>query len=283
MSQVSPTPPNGDKRIVVYVAPTSPANQFAAKVLVALDSRQLQHYLVYVPLRPSKRKLSSGRTMVPECQIGASVVADSEAILRHLDEHLGTDFFPNELAGELSRRATDGVLPWSARWHYILHAPTYARTTRVELARGLPACLCCLRGVVIDKALAKMRVEFREPCAKALGLELSALADEAEVRAKLSAELHFFQSQLKSPDQPYLVPGTTRPTAADCSAYTAIERLVSTMGDNPQVQKPALTADDELLAAGGPLARLWKWHREMRAKHPIRWRGKRLPAQATAS
>ena len=48
--------------------------------------------------------------MVPECTVGEAVVVDSEVILRYFDEQFNTAFFPNELAGELSCRASDGVL-----------------------------------------------------------------------------------------------------------------------------------------------------------------------------
>ena len=99
-----------DSSVVVYLSPGSPAAHFAAKVVVALDAYSIKHYCNFVDLLPAKRKLPSGGTVVPEIVIGDTIVSDSEAILHSLETTFGLALFPNERAGELSQRASDGIL-----------------------------------------------------------------------------------------------------------------------------------------------------------------------------
>lgn len=82
-------------------------------------------------------------------------------------------------------------------------------------------------------------------------------------------ELEYFQSLLKSESQPYLLAGTSEPTAIDFSVYVMVERLVGGIGD-----ANVLPSMLELLELP-ELERCWKWHAVMVEKHPIKFKGKR--------
>ena len=148
-------------RIVVYAAPASPAAHFSAKVLVALDAYGIKHSVSFVHVVPEKRKLPSGGTVVPEVDFGSSigVVGDSETILRTLDEKFGAALFPSELAGELSRRASDGILLACALYYNLVHEPTYKKTTHAHVEAMIPWFFCCFRGLMAEKALGPFRTK----------------------------------------------------------------------------------------------------------------------------
>ena len=61
------------------------------------------------------------------------------------------------------------------------------------------------------------------------------------------------------------------PTAADCSVYAQLERLVGTMGDAKVPASVPGLLDDVRLGA------IKKWREMMVEKHPIRYGGKRAP------
>ena len=204
-------------------------------------------------------------------------VIDSEIILRYFDEHFGTDFFPVEAAGELSRRASDGTLAGMVLYYNWVHEPTYRCSMQALFAGLLPAWCCVgpyLRGLFVDALVASRRRNFRRKAAEQIGLpDDGALEDEPAMRMRLLAELDFFQGQLTSNDgQKYLLAGT-RPSAADFSAFVMIERLVGTVGDaGVPCALPELVATSE-----ATLGRLWAWHKMMQEEHPIRFKGKRPP------
>ena len=125
--------------------------------------------------------------------------------------------------------------------------------------------------MVADSALAPFRERNRAKALKLLALGESPA--EPDVRERLLCELEFFQSHLETEEQPYLLPGSSRPSAADISLYVLVERIVGTMGDVPlPAPLPELPAEEE-----ARLGRLWKWHQRMRAAHPIVYKGKRVP------
>jgi glutathione S-transferase len=260
-AEVSP-----DDDVVVYVMPGS---QYSAKVLAALDSRNIAHHVIFVSIRAEQRKLPSGGKMVPECTVGEEVIVDSEVILRYFDEHFDTAFFPTPLAGELLRRASDGVLGGAVLYYNWVYGPSYTRSMRAQGQGNAPAILCCFKGMAIDFMTASHRQKFRLEAATKMGVGDADLEDEPEIYSMLVAELEFFQQHLDRGK--YLVPGAA-PTAADFSAYAMLERLVGQTGDADVLPSiPELLNEEKL-------ERLWEWHRMMREEHPIRFKGKRLPA-----
>ena len=89
-------------------------------------------------------------------------------------------------------------------------------------------------------------------------LKLLALGEspaEPDVRERLLCELEFFQSHLETEEQPYLLPGSSRPSAADISLYVLVERIVGTMGDVPLPCAAAGAAGRGRSAASGSCTR----------------------------
>lgn len=261
--------------ITIY---TFSGSQYSAKVLTALDANQIPHYVTFVSLAPSSRKLPSGGKLVPEMVVGEGseqvIIPDSEAILRWLDAHRGTRLFPSEQAAAISKRASDGVLAGAVIYYNWVHTPTYRTTMRAIAVskRGLPAWICVGRGLITDYATSKQRATFATLAAKQLGgISDEAMRDEPAVRRMLVAELAELQSTLHTDAQPYLLPGDA-PTAADFAVFGQLERIVGDMGD---AQIPCSLPE---LLSQEPLARLRAWHQGMRQRHPIRFKGKRPPA-----
>jgi len=260
--------------ITIY---TFSGSQYSAKVLTALDAMKIPHYVTFVSLAPSKRKLPSGGKLVPEMVVGEGservIVPDSEAILRWLDAHRGTRLYPSEQASAISKRASDGVLAGAVIYYNWVHTPTY-RTTMRALAvskRGLPGWICVGRGLLTDYVTSKQRATFATLAAKQLGgLSDEAMRDEPAVRRMLVAELVELQKTLQTDAQPYLLPGDA-PTAADFAVFGQLDRIVGDMGDAEIPCSLPELLDQE------PLARLRAWHQGMRQRHPIRFKGKRAP------
>lgn len=256
---------------------TFSGSQYSAKVLTALDAMKIPHYVTFVSLAPSKRKLPSGGKLVPEMVVGEGservIVPDSEAILRWLDAHRGTRLFPSEDAAAISKRASDSVLAGAVIYYNWVHTPTY-RTTMRALAvskRGLPGWICVGRGLLTDYVTSKQRATFATLAAKQLGgLSEEAMRDEPAVRRMLVAELVELQKTLQTDAQPYLLPGDA-PTAADFAVFGQLDRIVGDMGDAEIPCSLPELLDQE------PLARLRAWHQGMRQRHPIRFKGKRAP------
>lgn len=263
--------------ITIY---TMPGSQYSAKVLVALDSRSIEHYCSFVDFDPRTRKLPSGGTKVPEMTVGEGegrlIVPDSEAILHWLDDHRDTKFFPSELASDLSVRASDGILAGAVHYYNWVDPKGYARSMRESVKKQLPNFMCFFRDSIADYLATKARNDFRAKCAEEMGLEDSDLNDEGKIQKLLLEELAFFQSHLKSPpdEQPYLLPGS-KPTAVDCSVYGQLQRLTGNMGDTDI--PPCFP---ELEKENPQLGRFWEWHNVMKKKHPIQFKGKRVPKKA---
>merc|ERR1712176_1606871 len=118
------------------------------------------------------------------------------------------------------------------------------------------------------------RKAFRVKACELLDMDPENMPSEVKMYDLLVQELLLYQAQLQSEQQVYLIVGTDSLTAADAAVYCQLERLVGEVGD---VCIPC--ALPELLDEGR-LARLWKWHSEMLAQHPIRFKGKRAPQKA---
>lgn len=254
--------------LIIYVVPGS---QFSGKVLAALDACGVHHYAEFVSLQPSKRKLPSGGTLVPELKCGEHAVPDSEEILKWVDKHRGTRLFPSAEAGELSRRASSGRLAGLVLYYNWIDPEGYAKTMRRSIGDALPGCVPC-KGLLADFLTKSKREEFRAEIVDMVGVTWDALdpENEAEMHGILVAELEFFQGKL-STGWEYL--GGTKPTAADFSVYAQVERLVGDMGDaNIPCSQPELLQERRL-------ERFWEWHRLMCQRHPIKFKGKRAPKE----
>jgi glutathione S-transferase len=257
----------------IYVLPGS---QYCAKVLAALDAEGIPHDVVSVAFDPKKRseELPSGGRKVPEMKVvvagggndQATVVLDSEGILRWFDDNRGTKFFPDVAAGELSTRAGDGILAGCVLYYNWVNSEGYSRSVRKSIKEQVLPQWLPFRGKVTDVAVKSERTKFRQEVVKILQVKEEQLASEPFVRQMLVTELAFFQSHLTSPDQPYLL--GDKPTAADFSVYAQLERLVGDTGD-AQVfcSLPDLLQTKEL-------DRLWLWYNGMRKEHPIHFHGK---------
>lgn len=252
-----------------------PGSQFTAKVLIALDSRAIPHYVSFVNPDPKQRKLPSGGTMVPEMQYNDEIVPDSDAILHFLDQHLNTGFMPADLPAceEVCRKASTIFAAYVLYYNWI-HEESYRRSMARSFDRYIPSILCCGRGLMVDWMLSDARSTFKQQVASMLGLDPERLPTEAEMRERMIAELLSYQAELKTEQQPYLIASTDRVTAADAALYAQLERLV---GDEGDVQLPNALPD---LLNESRLSRLWAWHERMRSEHPIRFKGKRPPSSA---
>jgi len=293
MTSDDPTPPaakKGADEITIY---TLPGSQFTAKVLSALDARGIPHRALFVPIPVKARKaaLPGEGILVPQMVVAAAggdggetattrtVVTGSEDILIWFDDHgYEPKLFPVEEAGALSTRASDGILAGAA-WYFNWVDPAgYANSMRKALAMALaPAWLgAAVGGFVADLFARESKAKFRRLSQKALAVEEGDMADRAKIMGILTKELTYFQSFLKEDDQPYLLGGES--TAADFAIYAQVERLVGTMGDC-RVPCSVPELPDETTPE---LARFWQWYEGMKAKHPIRYKGKE-PLAAPAS
>ena len=152
-----------------------------------------------------------------------------------------------------SRAISPAVLPddtllGCALNYNLVFPPTYARSTHKYVANLLPSYLCCFTGMVADSALAPFRERNRAKALKLLALGESPA--EPDVRERLLCELEFVQSPLETEEQPALLPGSSRPSAADISLYVLVERIVGTMGDVPFAPLPELPAEEEARLGG---------------------------------
>lgn len=270
-----------DEPIVIYAMPGS---QFTAKVIVALDAFEVQHYVSFVPADPAQRKLPGGGRLVPLLQCGDDVVVpDSEAILHWLDEHRGTRCFAHWSASEESLRASEGVLSGAVLYYNWVNPEGYGRSMRAMFSRQVPWFVPIFRESIVDYAVAGKRAEYRTDIVQrmSIGPELLEPEHEPEIRARLLAELEHFQGLLEESGGPYLLGEAL--TAADCSVFAQVERLVGDMGDvGVACSLPGLKDDndeDDGSSGGGtaPLRKLWEWHGMMRERHPVRFKGKRRP------
>mmetsp|Transcript_52012 Transcript_52012/g.117304 ORF Transcript_52012/g.117304 Transcript_52012/m.117304 type:complete len:265 (-) Transcript_52012:143-937(-) len=247
-----------------------PGSQFSAKVIVALDSRNIPHYVQFVDPRPSKRKLPSGGTMVPEMQYDGDILPESDDILRYIDKKHNTGFFPNPQVAEACTRASTMLAAYVFYYNWV-QEEGYRRSMAAAMERYVPAFVCCFRQTAVDWLLGSTREEFKEKVAATLGLDPENYPEDETMYEMVVKELLHYQTFLKSEQQIYLIPGTTQLTAADAALYTQVERLVGDEGDAKLPSSlPALRSEQQL-------ARLWKWHTILRERHPIKFKGKRPP------
>lgn len=273
---------------VVY---SMPGSQFVFKVLAAIESRKnVEYYVESVSMnageRTKKINRKDGKSSVPVLKFVSSSdgkveeVCDSELILHWFDDNYKTNFFPPDTdASDLSVRASDKTLSAMVWYYNWVDYAGYSNSMKVGLTRFIPLGWM-LPNFVIDLLLSSTRNKFREMARKQLGnLDDAVLDDEKQMRAKLLEELEYFQSLLKDENQPYLIPGSSEPTAADFSVYAQVERLVGggkSVSDSP-VRPARLEFKTEVWKES--LARLWKWHDLMREKFPCHFRGKSPPKE----
>lgn len=253
-----------------------PGSQFSAKVIAALQSRDIQHYVEFVAADPQQRRLPSGGTMVPELLVDDTItVTDSEAILHWIDENLdNVRLFPNETIRHLSHRVSTGVLAGSVWYYNWVNPEGYQASMQSSLRKLLlPNWVPEIIGnFVIDVlALPSGMAKHKSLAAKAMNIEESQLDDESFVRNLLMKELEYIQSTLTIKAD-YLN-GEHQSTAADFSVYAQLGRLV---GDASDVEvSPSLP----LLKDETKFARLWQFHELMCKRFPVKFKGKRCPKE----
>ena len=122
------------------------------------------------------------------------------------------------------------------------------------------------------------RTKFREQAAKAIEVDPKELDNDDAMRKILVDELLFFQSLLKkdASQQPYLIEGTSQPTAADFSVYAQLERLVGD-GTSDVYVDPAIQSFKDESKEKDDINRLWEWYDHMRATCPVQFKGHRPP------
>jgi hypothetical protein len=168
-------------------------------------------------------------------------------------------------------RASDGLLGGAVLYYNWVFYESYARSMQATFDRhALPPLVFCFRKEFLDFFLQSERAKKRTESQSMMGEDVN-LDDEPTTRRVLIEELVYFQSLLKSESQPYLLAGTSEPTAVDFSVYVMVERLVGGMGDANVL--PSMPEFLELTE----LARFWKWHSAMVEKYPIKFKGKRKP------
>lgn len=265
--------------IIIYAIPSS---QFVFKVLAALQSRNIPHYVVFVPVADEKERrkvMPSGGSMSPEMKVGtgddAIVVSDSEKILHWLDEHYNAKLFPSPEASELSERASNQTLA-SMVWYYnAVNKKGYQKSIQTHIRKAVfPTYVPEFLGnAFVDYKSQAARRKERQKVLKSLpGANEALLEDEDAMYQKLLEELKFFQALLQRPDQKYLL-NTKEPTAADFSVYAQVARLMaggSNDSEIPACAPPALADDSSL-------DRLWQWYELMKSEVFVKFKGKRKP------
>lgn len=275
--------------ILIFVLPGS---QFTAKVLAALQQRKIDHYIAYVPFDEAKRRkfIPSGGLLVPEMQVGKlkenpTIVSDSELILHWIDENRQAGLYPFEQCSEISKRASDGKLAGLVFYYNWVQEKGFRASMLPTAKQTLPrTAQCIVPNFVFARALSSTRQKFRGKTLKAIGMDESdesILSQEDKMKQILIDELVFFQSLLQTDEQPYLIPQTTQPTAADFSVYAQLERLV---GEGTASDVTVYPACQELYEEQKEtLGRLWKWYQHMRKTCPVQFKGKRPPAELLSS
>ena len=262
-------------------------SQYVAKALVALDAHGIKHYVKRGKLGTGGLEdLPGGGKLVPVLTAGGDVVVpDSEAILRWAEKTRGANLYPTPQCAEWSERASDGFLPNAVLYYNWIEPEGYARSMRAKFASLVPWYAgggTCIAGYLVDWGTAKKRAEFAEkvlpelskhPDVGTLEGRADAVAKEHVIREALVKELAHFQSGLGANDAAGYLCGGDAPTAADCSVYAQLERLVGTMGDARVPASVPGLLDDTRLGA------IKKWREMMVERHPIRYGGKRAPTE----
>jgi len=255
-------------------------SQYVFKVLAAIQSKNIPHYVHAVPMSESERRkvIPSGGLLVPELQIGLgderTIIPDSEKILEYLwEQKILPDLYPSPLAHEVSQRASDGVLGVSVNYYNWVDPMGYRASMRRLLGKKVPFFVPWF---VLDYFLSSTKTKFREK-ARAVLKDVEDIDNEPSVRATLVKELEYFNSLLKSDQQLYLMEGTMEPSAADFSVYALMERLVGSV-EEPSSDTHIYPSIPELInETKDSLALFWKWHQRMRTTFKVTFKGHRVP------
>lgn len=258
--------------LIIYALPGS---QFVFKVLAAMSSRKIDHYvqLVSLNLKTRMKELPSGGHLVPELQVGPKsdgvIVSDSEKILHWLDENVpGANFYPNAKASELSERASDKTLAAMVWYYNWVDQEGYNLSMRATIGSVLPFFVPWF---LVDLLLSSQRTKFRSQVKETLALEDDKLNDSTFMKGKLVEELKFFQDCLNGD---FLIDGTSEPTAPDFSVYAQVQRLIGTEATDVPIPAAFPTLKDV-----ADLQRLWQWYSLMEEKCPVKFKGKRPPKE----
>ncbi|KAJ8611566.1 hypothetical protein CTAYLR_010179 [Chrysophaeum taylorii] len=245
--------------IIVHVMPGS---QYSAKVVAALESRGLPHFLDFCEPQPPKRRLPSGKTMVPEIEYKGEAVSDATAILRFIDERVDVPepFVPAAVAADVDTldEEAETVLEAVCNFFNYVHQPSYEASVRQSLSKYVPWWAFWVN---IDSYLEANREKARGKVDAIL-----ATRDLDAVKAKLHATLLKYESRLDA--NPFLA--CDAPTLADFAVYSKICRMTDNLGDVSvgSAHKDILDAD---------LPNLRAWFSTMQARSPLKWKGKRIP------
>lgn len=261
--------------LIVYAIVGS---QYVFKVLAALQSTQVEHYVHFVPISESQRRkvIPSGGMLVPELQVGLgpnkTIISDSEKILEYFDEQgIVPNLYPNPKAHELSKRASDGTLAAMVWYYNWVEQQGYENSMRRQI--GTQVMPWFVPWMAVDFVLKGVRTKHEGLVRKVISdVDLS---KESDMRQRLLTELQYFQDCLETEEQPFLIPGVSNPTAADFSVYCLLERLVGPF-DPPSSDNPIYPAIPELKPGQG-LDRLWTWHDRMRSTYKVQFKGRRIP------
>jgi glutathione S-transferase len=268
-----------DKPMIIYAIMGS---QYVFKVLAALQSKNIPHYVHVVPFLHSERRkvIPSGGLLVPELQVGLggdrTIVSDSEKILEYFyEQKMLPHLYPSPLAHEVSKRASDGILAASVFYYNWVDPKGHDRSMRRVFGENLPFFVpwFLLDYVILSSTKAKFRKSVQNTI-KDVDLD-----NEPAMRANLVNELLYFNSLLTSDQQLYLMEGASEPSAADFSVYALLERLVGSYHE-PASDVLIYPAIPELLdETKDSHARLWQWHHRMRTNFKVAFKGHRVPKE----
>ena len=250
-----------------------------------------------VPLNKKERVkvIPSGGYLVPEIKVISNdntpsssstplIVSGSEAILQWVDQNFESAQFyqPDpKLCFDLSVRASDGKLAGFVWYYNWVDTDGFGRSICPAVRGAMPAWLRPLvPNCFLEWTLAGERQKFRQQAEQTIGVSEDddndgTFQNATRMREILIQELHFFQSHLRSDDQPYLVAGASQPTAADFSVYAQLERLVGGKGPYDVYLEPAAP----WLREEASLQSLWDWHQRMRSTCPVQFKGKKPPKE----
>lgn len=257
-------------------------SQFVFKVLAALQSRDVSHYVTFVPIgREAREKFLPGDgRLVPQMKVGEgenpTLVVDSEAILHWIEENVeNAGLYPNDKAKELSERASDHTLAAMVWYYNHVDLTGYHNSIQPSIRTALMPWFVpsFIGNGLVDQLMKTSSAEKREAIVKAIpDIDESILDDEPAMRKKMIAELLFFQQHLETPDQKYLLKDTERPTAADFSVYAQVARLLAGGSNDSEVLACCPELRDE-----SSLQRLWQWYDLMKTECRVEFKGKREP------
>jgi len=286
MAAVTPTTSISNHPVEPIVIYAFEGSHYVFKVLAALQSRNIKHYVTFVDeddVEKRRKQLPSGGLSVPEMTVGTGndqiIVSDSEKILHWLDDnYLQTNFlFPSEEVSPISQRASDETLPAMVSYYNNVDKKGYKRSYQREIReeefpRLFPKILA---NKIIDHYMKDEIKRARETIKRVIpAVDDELMKNEPAMRRILIDELKYFQDFLKYPSQKYLLEDSDQPTAADFSVYAQIVRLVA-----------GGTSDSEIYAAlpelcqEKSLERLWQWYDNMKDIIQVEYLGKQPPKE----